>query len=125
MVDFGWADAGTGLDDRGEPHHLPDGGRVGSAADADNALKAVPAWASAPRHAVDEYASATVREWESITQRGPLHKMWQLRASVAREWAAYREKRAPASSPKTRLTPQPESGRSQELPSENSDIKPK
>jgi hypothetical protein len=50
-----------------------------------------PAWAGAPRHAVDEYASATVREWERVMERGPLHKMWQLRASVSRSWASYRE----------------------------------
>jgi hypothetical protein len=90
MTDFGWAIRGPAwmtsanliismLEAGWEP------------ADADNALKAVPAWASAPRYAVDEYASATVREWDQAMKRGPLHKMWQLRASVSRTWASYRE----------------------------------
>jgi hypothetical protein len=90
MVDFGWAVRGpawmtsanliTSLIEAGwEP------------ADADNALKAVPAWENAPRHAVDELAFATVREWEHAMQRGHAHPMWQLRASVARTWASYRQ----------------------------------
>jgi len=64
------------------------------AADADKALKAVPAWAGAPRHAIDEYAVATVREWDHVMERGPLHKMWQLRAATAHAWATYRERGA-------------------------------
>jgi hypothetical protein len=90
MVDFGWAMRGPAwMTAANLITCLMEAGW--GAADADSALKAVPAWASAPRHAVDEYASVTIREWEHVTQRGPLHKMWQLRASVAREWAAYRE----------------------------------
>jgi hypothetical protein len=90
MVDFGWAVRGPAwmtaanfivslLEAGWEP------------ADADDALKAVPAWANAPRHAVDELAFATVREWEDAMKRGHAHPMWQLRASVARAWASYRQ----------------------------------
>jgi hypothetical protein len=93
MVDFGWAVRGPAwmtpanlivsmLEAGWEP------------ADADNALKAVPAWASAPRHAVDELAFATVREWEHAMERGHAHPMWQLRATAAREWASYRDNTA-------------------------------
>jgi hypothetical protein len=90
MVDFGWAVRG--------PAWMTSANLIVSmieagweAADADNALKAVPAWASAPRHAVDELARATVREWEQVMERGPVHGVWQFRASVARSWAEYRE----------------------------------
>ncbi len=82
MVDFGWAIRGPAwmtsanliislMEDGWEP------------ADADSALKAVPAWASALRADVDEYASATLREWDRVMERGPLHEMWQHRAAVA------------------------------------------
>ena len=90
MVDFGWAVRG--------PVWMTSANLIVSmmesgwtAADADHALRAVPAWASAPRHAVDELARASVREWDRVMERGPVHKVWQFRASVAREWAAYRE----------------------------------
>jgi hypothetical protein len=90
MVDFGWAVRG--------PVWMTSANLILSMmeagwepADADNALKAVPVWASAPRHAVDELASASVREWEQVMERGPVHKVWQFRASVARKWAEYRE----------------------------------
>ncbi len=46
-----------------------------------------------PRTDVDEYASATLREWDRVMERGPLHEMWQHRAVVARTWAAYRDSR--------------------------------
>lgn len=93
IVDFGWAMRGPAwmtaanliiclMEDGWQP------------ADADTALKAVPAWASAPRHAIDEYATVTLREWEHVMQRGPLHQMWQHRAAVSRAWAAYRESNA-------------------------------
>lgn len=90
MVDFGWAVRG--------PAWMTSANLIVSmmeagwtAADADNALKAVPAWANAPRHAVDEHARATTREWEHLTGRGPVHDVWQFRASVARQWADYRD----------------------------------
>ena len=90
MVDFGWAMRG--------PAWMTSANLIVSlmeagwqAADADNALNAVPAWANAPRDAVDEFAFATVREWDDAMQRGHAHPMWQLRASVAREWASYRQ----------------------------------
>lgn len=90
MVDFGWAVRG--------PAWITSANLIVSMmesgwtpADADNALKAVPAWANAPRRGVDELAHATVREWEQVMERGPVHKVWQLRASVARSWASYRE----------------------------------
>ena len=90
MVDFGWAVRG--------PAWMTSAGLIVSmmeagweAAYADKALQAVPAWASAPRHAVDELAYATVREWEQVMERGPVHEVWQFRASVARTWADYRE----------------------------------
>jgi hypothetical protein len=62
-----------------------------TAPDADNAMQAVPAWASAPPAAVDQHARAMVSEWEQALRRGPLHEVWQFRAAVARERAAYRE----------------------------------
>ena len=90
MVDFGWAVRG--------PAWMTSAGLIISMmesgwepADADNALKAVPAWAAAPRHAVNELACATVREWNQLTQQNPTHQVWQSRASTARAWAAYRE----------------------------------
>jgi hypothetical protein len=90
MVDFGWAVRG--------PAWMTSANLIVSmmeagwtAADADNALRAVPAWANAPRHAVDEHARATMLEWEHVTGRGPVHEVWQFRASVARHWADYRE----------------------------------
>jgi hypothetical protein len=90
MVDFGWAVRG--------PAWMTSANLIVSLmeagwkpADADNALKAVPAWDSAPRHAVDEHARATVREWQHAMERGHTHKMWQLRASVSRTWASYRQ----------------------------------
>jgi hypothetical protein len=90
LVDFGWAVRG--------PAWMTSANLIVSmleagweAADADNTLKSVPAWASAPRHAVDEFARATVREWEQVMERGPVHEVWQFRASVARSWAGYRE----------------------------------
>jgi hypothetical protein len=93
MVDFGWAVRG--------PAWMTVANLVVSmmeagwqAADADKTLQAVPAWAAAPRHAVDEYAAATAREWDHVMKRGPLHKMWQLRAATARGWATYRERTA-------------------------------
>jgi len=90
MVDFGWAVRGPAwVTSANLIVCLMEAGW--EAADADIALMAVPAWANAPRHAVDELAFASVREWETVMQRGPLHKMWQLRASVARSWAEYRE----------------------------------
>ncbi|MGH3280330.1 MAG: hypothetical protein ACRDNW_14500 [Trebonia sp.] len=89
MVDFGWAVRG--------PAWMTSANLIVSmmeagwtAADADDALKAVPAWAGAPRHAVDEHARATVREWDHVTERGPVHEVWQFRTSVARAWAEYR-----------------------------------
>lgn len=93
MVDFGWAIRGPAwMTSANLIICLMEAGW--DAADADNALKAVPAWASAPRHAVDEYSAATTREWDHVMKRGPLHKMWQLRAATARSWVAYRERTA-------------------------------
>jgi hypothetical protein len=89
MVDWGWAQRG--------PDWMTSANLILSLmeagwepADADNALQAVPAWANAPRHAVDEYAAASVREWEHIMGRGPVHPMWQRRADLARSWDNYR-----------------------------------
>lgn len=91
MVDFGWAVKGPAwMTSANLIVSLMEAGWA--AAGADNALKAVPAWASAPRDAVDELARATVREWDQLTRRGPLHEVWQFRASVARRWAEYRER---------------------------------
>jgi len=91
MVDFGWAVRG--------PAWMTSAILVVSlveagwdAADADRALMAVPAWARAPRRAIDEFAFATVREWDQVMARGPVHRMWQTRASAARSWAGYRER---------------------------------
>ncbi len=89
MVDFGWAVRGPAwmtaanlavamMEAGWEP------------ADADNALKAIPAWVNAPLHAVDELAFATVREWDHVMGQGPVHEVWQFRAAVARTWADYR-----------------------------------
>jgi hypothetical protein len=90
MVDFGWAVRG--------PAWMTSAALIASlmeagwtAPDADNAMQAVPAWASAPPAAVNAHARATVSEWERVTRRGPLHEVWQFRAAVARQWAAYRE----------------------------------
>jgi hypothetical protein len=90
MVDFGWAVRG--------PAWMTSANLIVSmmeagweAADADNALKAVPAWASAPRQAVDELARATVREWNQVMKHRPVHEVWQFRAATARAWAEYRE----------------------------------
>ena len=90
MVDFGWAVRG--------PAWMTSANLIVSmmeagweAADADNALKAVPAWNQAPRHAVNNLARAAVREWEHVMERGPVHKVWQFRAATARAWAEYRE----------------------------------
>lgn len=90
MVDFGWAVRG--------PAWITSANLIVSMmeagwepADADNALKAVSAWAEAPPRAVDEHARANVREWDAVTARGPVHKVWQARAAVARAWAKYRE----------------------------------
>lgn len=95
MVDFGWAVRG--------PAWMTSANLIVSMmesgwepADADNALRAVPAWAQAPRHAVDQLARATVREWEQVMQRGPLHEVWQFRAATARAWAEYRGHAAPS-----------------------------
>lgn len=93
MVDFGWAVRG--------PAWMTAANLIVSmmeagwtAPDADAVLQAVPAWASAPRNAVDEHARATAREWDEVTERGPAHEVWQFRARVAREWAAYRDQAA-------------------------------
>jgi hypothetical protein len=93
MVDFGWAVRG--------PAWMTSANLIVSmmeagwdAADADNALKAVPAWASAPRHAVNQLAYAVVREWEQVMRREFVHEVWRGRASVARAWASYRENAA-------------------------------
>ena len=90
MVDFGWAIRG--------PAWMTSANLIivmmeagWKPADADDLLSAVPAWASAPRRAVDEYAAATAREWDHVMKRGPIHKMWQHRAAVSRAWASYRE----------------------------------
>jgi hypothetical protein len=90
MVDFGWAVRG--------PAWMTAANLIGNLieagwapADADNALSAIPAWANAPADAVDKLAFAAVREWDHAMQRGHAHKMWQLRAAAAREWAAYRQ----------------------------------
>jgi hypothetical protein len=93
IVDFGWAIRGPAWMTAANfaVSLMEDGWE---AADADDALKAVPAWASAPRADVDEYASATLQEWDRVMERGPLHAMWQHRAAVARTWAAYRDSRA-------------------------------
>jgi thiamine kinase-like enzyme len=90
MVDFGWAVRG--------PAWMTSANLIVSmmeagwtAADADDALKAVPAWAEAPQRAVDELARATVREWERVMERGPVHDVWQFRSGIARAWAAHRQ----------------------------------
>jgi hypothetical protein len=89
MVDFGWAVRGPAWATAANliVHMIEAGWEP---ADADTALQTVPAWAGAPRQAVDELAFASVREWEQVMKRGPVHKMWQLRASAARSWASYR-----------------------------------
>lgn len=83
MVDFGWAVRG--------PAWMTSANLIVSmmeagweAADADDALQSVPAWAKAPRDAVDVFALATVREWEHVMAQGPVHEMWRFRAEVAR-----------------------------------------
>jgi Ser/Thr protein kinase RdoA (MazF antagonist) len=90
MVDFGWCIRG--------PAWMTSANLIVSmmeagwkAAEADNALKAVPAWVSAPRHAVDQFARATVLEWNQLMERRPVHEVWQFRAAIARSWAEYRE----------------------------------
>jgi hypothetical protein len=89
MTDFGWAIRGPAwMTTANLIISLMEAGW--QPADADSALKAVPAWAGAPRADVDECAAATLREWDQVMARGPLHKMWQLRAATARAWAAYR-----------------------------------
>jgi hypothetical protein len=93
MVDFGWCVRGPAwMTSANLAVSMMEAGW--EAADADDALKAVPAWASAPRHAVDELARATVLEWDQVMEQGPVHEVWQFRASIARSWARYRERRA-------------------------------
>lgn len=90
MVDFGWAVRGPAwMTSAALIVSLMEAGFT--APDADTALQAVPAWASAPPAAVNAHARAMVSEWEQALRRGPLHEVWQFRAAVAREWAAYRE----------------------------------
>ena len=93
MVDFGWAVRG--------PAWMTSAGLILSmmeagwpAADADRAIQAVPAWANAPRHAVDEHAHAAVREWKHVMGDGPAPEVWQFRAATARAWADYRDQAA-------------------------------
>jgi hypothetical protein len=93
MVDFGWAVRG--------PAWMTSANLIVSmmeagwdAADADNAMKTVPAWAEAPPQAVTELARAEVREWERVMEQGPVHEVWQFRAGIARKWAEYREQAA-------------------------------
>jgi hypothetical protein len=90
IVDFGWAVRG--------PAWMTSANLIVSMmeagwqpADADNALKTVPAWASAPRNAVSELARATVREWNQLIGQRPAREVWQFRASTARAWASYCE----------------------------------
>jgi hypothetical protein len=93
MVDFGWAVRGPAwMTSANLIVNMMEAGW--EPADADDALKAVPAWAEAPRNAVDELARAAVREWEQVMKRGPVHEVWQFRADVARKWAEYREQTA-------------------------------
>jgi hypothetical protein len=94
MTDFGWAVRGPAW--MTSAHLIVSMMEAGwDPADADKALQAVPAWASAPRRAVDELARAQVREWDAVTAQGPVHDVWKFRARIAREWAAYRKQPAP------------------------------
>lgn len=90
MVDFGWAVRG--------PSWMTAGNLILSmmeagwtAACADEAMKAVPAWRDAPPRAVTELARAESREWKATLDRGPVHPHWEFRAGIASRWAQYRE----------------------------------
>jgi hypothetical protein len=98
MTDFGWAVRGPAW--MTSAHLIVSMMEAGwDPADADNALRAVPAWASAPRRAVDELARAQVREWEAVTAQGPVHDVWKFRARISREWADYRKQRETCRTP--------------------------
>lgn len=90
MVDFGWAVRGPAwMTSACLAVSMMEAGW--SAADADGALRAVPAWRDADPRAVAEFSRAVLREWGQVMERGPVHEVWRFRAGVAQEWADYWE----------------------------------
>jgi hypothetical protein len=92
IVDWAWPTRGAGwIDPACFALRLMAAGHAPSEAEAWAAR--VPAWAAAPREAVDTFAIVSLRMWDEIATDDPQPWKAQMRAMV-QEWVAYRDLQA-------------------------------
>lgn len=90
MVDWGWAVRGPAwVTSAMLVLSMMEAGWT--AEDAEGALSGVPAWRDAESRAVDAFAAANARDWDSAVEQAPT-KVRKFRRDVARAWADYRSR---------------------------------